>query len=312
MFTHCVFPHSHELNGKNAQVATIKIVVPPFLAKRAVVGHCWTTVEGQLTVSRIKMENKNIRTPQFLIHRLFLLGVAFSSGCSLRPMPEGPRGVPSNPWEKSGREGNGRTKYGIHSPYTPSLDKEDEELVPTCPPRDAESVSGNGVSLEALAGIVRQEINAAVTPMHSQLSSLQVTLGARMDQVENALHKHDLQIQKFEQYMADTMDQGFSNNVAQDVEKQLQDLQAQIDDLKEPGTAIQAGSEDFCKTMVVGGLIGLPSLPEATRWLNSQLSQLQGPKHVGTYMKSSSFQGLMFVKFKNVDDRDEKCRVDEW
>ena len=28
-------------------------------------------------------------------------------------------------------------------------------------PRDAESVSGNGVSLEALAGIVRQEINAA-------------------------------------------------------------------------------------------------------------------------------------------------------
>ena len=125
-----------------------------------------------------------------------------------------------------------------------------------------------------------------------------------MDQVENVLHKHDLQIQKFEQYMADTMDQGFSNNVAQDVEKQLQDLQAQIDDLKEPGTAIQAGSEDFCKTMVVGGLIGLPSLPEATRWLNSQLSQLQCPKHVGTYMKGSSFQGLMFVKFKNVDDRD--------
>ena len=219
-------------------------------------------------------------------------------------MPEGPRGVPSNPWEKSGREGNGRTRYGINSPYTPLLDKEDEELVPTCPPRDAESVSGNEVSLEALAGIVRQEINAAVTPMHSQLSSLQVTLGARMDQVENVLHKHDLQIQKFEQYMADTVDQGFSNNVAQDVEKQLQDLQAQIDDLKEPGTAIQAGSEDFCKTMVVGGLIGLPSLPEATRWLNSQLSQLQCPKHVGTYMKSSSFQGLMFVKFKNVDDRD--------
>ena len=106
------------------------------------------------------------------------------------------------------------------------LYKEDEELVPTCPSRDAESVSGNGVSLEALARIVRQEINAAVTPMHSQLSFLQVTLGARMDQVENVLHKHDLKIQKFEQYMADTMDQGFSNNVAQDVEKQLQDLQA--------------------------------------------------------------------------------------
>ena len=68
--------------------------------------------------------------------------------------------------------------------------------LPTCPPRDAESVSGNGVSLGALAGIVRQEINAAVTPLHSQLSSLQVKLGARMDQVENVLHKHDLQIKK--------------------------------------------------------------------------------------------------------------------
>ena len=116
------------------------------------------------------------------------------------------------------------------------------------PTPEAESIRGNGVSLEALAGIVRQEINAAVTPMHSQLSSLQVTLGARMDQVENVLHKHDLQIQKLEQYMADSMDQGISNNVTQDVEKQLQDLQTQIDDLKEPGTAAQAGSADFCKT----------------------------------------------------------------
>ena len=235
--------------------------------------------------------------------RFSLLGVAFPSDFSSRPMPETPRGIPSNPWEKSGREGNG-TRYGIHSPYTPLLHREDEELVPTCPPPDAESTKGNGVSLEALAGIVRQEINAAVTPMHSQLSSLQVTLGARMDQVGNVLRKHDLQIQKLEQYVADSMDQGFSNNMTQDVEKQLQDLQTQIDDLKEPGTAARAGSADLCKTMVVGGLIGLSSLPEATRWLNTQLSQLDCPKHVGTYMKNSSFQGLMFVKFKSVDERD--------
>ena len=143
----------------------------------------------------------------------------------------------------------------------------------TCPPADAESISGNGVSSEALAGIVWQEVNAAVTPMHSQLSALQLTLG-RMDQVKNVLHKHGQQIKKLEQYMANSMDQGFSNNVTQDVEKQLQDLQAQIDDLKEPGTAIQARSADFCKTMVVGGLIGLPSLPEATRWLNTKMYKI--------------------------------------
>ena len=89
-------------------------------------------------------------------------------------------------------------------------------------------------------------------------------------QIENVFHKRDLQIQEFEQYTADTMDQGFSNNVTtQNLGKQLQDVQTQIDDLKEPGTTTQVGSEDFCKTMVVGGLIGLSTLREATRYLNT-------------------------------------------
>ena len=34
-----------------------------------------------------------------------------------------PRGISANPWQKEGR-----TTYGIHFPYTPLLDKEDEEL----------------------------------------------------------------------------------------------------------------------------------------------------------------------------------------
>lgn len=38
-------------------------------------------------------------------------------------MQETPRGISANPGKKEGR-----TTYGIHFPYTPLLDKEDEEL----------------------------------------------------------------------------------------------------------------------------------------------------------------------------------------
>ena len=122
------------------------------------------------------------------------------------PMPEAPRGVPAR---KEMAEQDIEYTLHMHHCWTKKM----RNLFQHAPPRDAESVSGNCVSLEASAKIVRQEINAAVTPMRSQLSCLQVTLGARMDQVENILHKHDLKIQKSEQLMADTMDQRFSNNV---------------------------------------------------------------------------------------------------
>jgi len=57
------------------------------------------------------------------------------------------------------------------------------------------------VFLELLAGIVRHGIHAAVTPTQTQLSSLQVTLGGKLDRAENAVDKNDLQIQKLEQYV---------------------------------------------------------------------------------------------------------------
>ena len=81
------------------------------------------------------------------------------------------------------------------------MDNENEELVPTCPPPDAASIDGNEVFLELLAGIVRHGIHAAVTPTQTQLSSLQVTLGGKLDRAENAVDKNDLQIQKLEQYV---------------------------------------------------------------------------------------------------------------
>ena len=49
--------------------------------------------------------------------------------------------------------------------------------------------------------------------------------------------------------------------------------------------------EDYARTMVVGGLKGLTSLQRCS-------------PHIGTYMKSQTFQGLLFAKFKNTVERD--------
>lgn len=147
-----------------------------------------------------------------------------------------------------------------------------------------------------IAGIVRQGIHAAVTPMHSQLSSLQGTLGARLDRADNAIDKHDLQIQKLEQNVEDNMEQESLNNTNSQLERQVQDLQAQIDELKKPETAPEADSR---KTMVVGGFGGISLLPEVTRWLNAQLVQLQCPKHIGADMKTPSFQRLLLPVCKS-------------
>lgn len=64
-------------------------------------------------------------------------------------------------------------------------------------------------------------------------------------------------MEQYEQYVANNMEQESLNNTNPQLERQLQDLQAQIDDSKEAGTAPQA---NFCKTMVVGGFGGISSL----------------------------------------------------
>ena len=48
----------------------------------------------------------------------------------------------------------------------------------------------------------------------------------------------------------------------------------------------------------------LPSLHDATTWLTTKRNALQGPSHIGTYMKPQVFQWLLFAKFRTSVDRD--------
>ena len=85
------------------------------------------------------------------------------------------------------------------------------------------------------------------------------------------------------------------------LEGEINDLQSQLAMLKASDPAIQL---EHVRTMVVGGLDGLASIQDATTWLTNKLGTLRCPPHIGTYMKSQEFRGLIFAKFQSSIDRD--------
>ncbi|CAJ1381016.1 unnamed protein product [Effrenium voratum] len=184
-------------------------------------------------------------------------------------------------------------KRRVTSPLQ-EMDGEEEELVEL----DGSGSETSAPSLSAIASIVRQEMQTAIAPVEAQLSSMQATFGNRLSNVEAKLADHDLKIGKLEQL---TVNKSVPTNVTQQVEKQLADLQSQLDTLKAVPVVSKA---DIAKTVVVGGLEDMPSLNAATQWLTDKLRELGGPCHTGTYMKSSTFKGLVFAKFNSSYDRD--------
>ena len=85
------------------------------------------------------------------------------------------------------------------------------------------------------------------------------------------------------------------------LENQINDLQSQVAALR---TSESAAQQDYMRTTVIGGLLALPLLQAAMRWLTSKLSALQqGLLHIGTYMKSQAFQGMLFAMFRSSVDR---------
>ena len=187
-------------------------------------------------------------------------------------------------------------KRATRSPLT-SMDDDDDEAL------ELQGEGNVGLSVATVANIVRSEIQRGIAPVEQQLATLQSAFGDRLGQLESSVSAQGSRIQKLEQVMASA--DGTPRSTASDhsakIEKQISDLFAQMELLREPPVAIQ---HDYTRTMVVGGLQGLTSLQQATLWLSKTLNSLSGPSHVGAYMKSKVFQGLMFAKFKSTTDRD--------
>ena len=199
----------------------------------------------------------------------------------------------------------------MDSPFTPLLNRqhangyaplEDENVdrVPLCP-LDYHHQSEGLVSLDGLAAVVRREIQNAIRPVEGKLASLHTVLNTRMDSMEGVLQQHDVKIAKLEDLIRD-----------HDGEKIRLEMQEKIDEknwtcrnrLTNSEVATPCQLQMWRKLWwleVCKGLI--PCLWPRNGW-HWRWKELQGPMHTGFYMKTLSFQGLMFVKFRNGYERD--------
>ena len=160
-----------------------------------------------------------------------------------------------------------------------------------------------GLSVATIGNIVRSEIERGLAPVEQKLNHIHNILDERIDKIESTVGEQGLRIDKLEQLVmhAEGTPRSHVSERSVQLENHINDLQSQVAALRtsEPST-----QQDYMRTMVIGGLDALPSLQEATTWLTTKLSALQGPSHIGTYMKSQMFQGLLFAKFRNSVDRD--------
>ena len=100
-------------------------------------------------------------------------------------------------------------------------------------------------------------------------------------------------------------------------ETRLSELKNQIDVLTTEGKGKVDTIPDTSQscTMVVGGLLGLSSLREATTWMADILAKLKGSTGQEMYMKT---KGFLFVKFRSFYEKGccyscyPKCSVDHW
>lgn len=94
-------------------------------------------------------------------------------------------------------------------------------------------------------------------------------------------------------------------------ETRFAELKSQMDMLTTEGKGkvdTSSGTNQSC-TMVVGGLLSLNSLKEATTWMADILQKLNGPTGQEMYMKTKEFQGILFVKFGSSYERDVATAV---
>ena len=155
----------------------------------------------------------------------------------------------------------------------------------------------------AIADIVRHEIQSRLSPVQSRLGALQTAFESRMDGIDLQLCEHKSKIDKLERTLGsrDSTPRSRGTDTSISIEKQLTELQAQIDSLRlQPAQSLPEPS----KIMVVGGLASLADMPSATQWMVGTLQSMRGPSVAGTYTKTDSFQGLLFVKFHTVMERD--------
>lgn len=180
-----------------------------------------------------------------------------------------------------------------------------EEQVPETPVSDELGEVGMDPTMNTatLAEIVRNEIHHGLGPLQVQMANLSTNVTNRLSEIEGVVREQDSRILKLEKLL-ETHGSNSSTPRSEKIvehEKLLADLKAKLESLKFTPPDPQT---DVSRTMVIGGLEALGSLQESTTWLSNKLPEFGCPCHVGTYIKSTAFEGLMFAKFRSSDARD--------
>lgn len=171
---------------------------------------------------------------------------------------------------------------------------EEEEIPET--PVESELVA-SPLTSASLAQIVRDEVRNGMNTLEQQMNHLSVSVTARLDSVEHSLKDHDIKIAKLEHVITSNSSTPRSNTNVEQLEKhdrELAALKLQLDALKH---GVADRNPDVQKTLVLGGLQALGSLHEATQWLSQKLQEMNGPTHVGTYMKAAGLMGCFLPNF---------------
>ena len=164
------------------------------------------------------------------------------------------------------------------------------------------------VSMEGLANVIRAEIQAGLAPIQTKMNTLQSSVDNRLEQLDKLVCGQGVRIEKLEtvlqNILANENTQNKSTNTQLDhMQQQLDQLQSRVDAFNTTSSSPTTPTDISC-AMVVGGLQHLATLHAATQWLSDKLSALQGPMHQGTYIKSTTFNGLVFAKFASKLERD--------
>ena len=172
------------------------------------------------------------------------------------------------------------------------------------------------LSVDAIARIVRSEIQDGFQPLQAQVSTLNSSMSVRMERVEgemksvkDKMSEQDVRIAKLDTYLSNVGREAatpWSMDGDANLETKFAELKTQMGMLKTEGKGkvdTSSGTNQSC-TMVGGGLLGLNSLKETTTWMADILQKLNGPPGPEMYRKTKEFQGILCVKFKSSYERD--------
>ena len=151
-----------------------------------------------------------------------------------------------------------------------------------------------------------KKLDERLDNLTNQFTELKVSIGTdvstltkRVGELEAKLDLTTVRVEKLE----DVMKMPAEPNKT--VLKQLEDMQAQIETLRQQKTN-SLGLEHE-RTMVVGGLAALEDKDKASEWLVSKLKAF-GCEVPEVYTKGETFNGILFAKFKDSGARDAALR----